>query len=354
MTDTERSRPFSIPVTPPAEPPAPLRPVVVATEGDPHYQRVLDQGRAARAREVEAEARLPAPSRPRRRSGLGRLLAAIAVLIAALVVVDGYGFLKSRFEDSLLLGGLFTLLIGAVLWALARWLGEELRGFRALGRVSALQEQARGLLASDGSSGEGARCAARIEALYRDRADLAPLLERFHEVHADTHSDGDVLRLFEQEVLRPVDQRVYRTVARYGAETAVLTALSPFASLDALLSAWRNLRMMREVATLYGARPGVAGTVALLRHVLESLMVAGAAEYLSEGVAEAFGGQLTSVLLARAGQGVTNGMMTARLGLVTARLCRPVPFAEDQQPGIKQIRKEILARLRQALTGAAA
>jgi putative membrane protein len=38
---------------------------------------------------------------------------------------------------------------------------------------------------------------------------------------------------------------------------------------------------------------------------------------------------------------VLNGVLAARLGLSAMQLCRPLPFAKDELPSLKQLRKEL-------------
>ena len=62
-----------------------------------------------------------------------------------------------------------------------------------------------------------------------------------------------------------------------GQEAAVgvfaLTAAMPSPVLDAMVVIWRGLRLIRDVAALHGMRPGLLGTVALLRRTLASASV---------------------------------------------------------------------------------
>ena len=40
---------------------------------------------------------------------------------------------------------------------------------------------------------------------------------------------------------------------------------------------------------------------------------------------------------ARLGEGVLNGLLTARVGLSALAVCRPMPFAAEKQPGVKDV-----------------
>ena len=55
----------------------------------------------------------------------------------------------------------------------------------------------------------------------------------------------------------------------------MLTTLTPTAVLDILFVAAQNLRMLREIATLYGGRPSTLSTLRLARMVISHLAVTG-------------------------------------------------------------------------------
>ena len=90
--------------------------------------------------------------------------------------------------------------------------------------------------------------------------------------------------------------------------------------------------MMRELATLYGGRPGTLGTIRLAKMVAGHLAVTGGLA-LSDGVISAVIGKgLIGRLSARFGEGAVNGILTARIGLAAMDLCRPLPFLTQPAP----------------------
>jgi putative membrane protein len=88
-------------------------------------------------------------------------------------------------------------------------------------------------------------------------------------------------------------------------------------------------------------RPAAASTATLLRRGLLNVLAAGVVELLSDSAVEAAGAGLLSVLSAKAGQGVLNGVLAAKLGLAAMQLCRPLPFTRDQLPSLRQLRAEL-------------
>lgn len=340
---------------PKAEAPPGPSPTVLAEEGEARFADYLREGRhleeddAAATVEAQAEA-LKRRTTRRRRRALRWFLGAGGLLLAGVLVLDTYTFLDDLFGRSAGLGLLFTTLIGVAVAALLAIVYEELRDIRRLRAISHLQAQAE-RLRQGGGHGGAAPLVTQIAELYQDRPDVEPGLERFRTTVAEAHSDAETLTLFSKQVLRPLDERAYRIVAKYASQTALITAVSPLALLDAMLSLWRNVRMARDVAALYGGRPGSLGTVVLIRGVVTNLTAAGVSDVLADAGAEAFGSTVVARFSSKAGQGMVMGLLTLRVGLATMRFCRPIPFQEEERPRMTRVRDEILKTVYRSLTG---
>ncbi len=72
----------------------------------------------------------------------------------------------------------------------------------------------------------------------------------------------------------------------------------------------------------------------LMRDVLAHLAVTGSLAVGDGIVQQILGHGLASKLSARLGEGVVNGLMTARIGIAAMDLCRPLPFKSLKRPGI--------------------
>ena len=57
---------------------------------------------------------------------------------------------------------------------------------------------------------------------------------------------------------------------------------------------------------------------------------------------------LAARLSAKLGEGVLNGLMTARFGLSVIEVCRPLPFIREEPPRIGDVAGELLSRDRDA------
>jgi len=285
---------------------------------------------------------LPPPVRPkRRRRAAAVFVGSLAALVLAAVGFDTADMIARAFDISPWLGGVLSGLAGVAVASLGVVTGREWRAFARLRRVDALRMEA-ALLRSKGGHGGARPLLDRVEALYAGRREMEGPRRDLSSALTDAHDDREVLDLAERTLLAPLDRQAYRLVLTASRDVGVATALSPAALLDVAVVLWRNMKLVREVAALYGARPGLIGSARLVRRMAENIGVAGVADASDALVTDALGGTLAAALSARLGQGVINGLLTARIGLTAMHLCRPLPYAENRRPRLAEIRKELL------------
>lgn len=247
-------------------------------------------------------------------------LGGLAVLAIGTLLVALADRVLDQFDRSPTLGaaGLAVLLAGASLFGLAAW--RELRGYLQIRRL----DRDRALFRRDTGDPEPARRAALswLARLRGGRLDVAAA----EAAVTRSESVAELLRALEQMPLERLDRRAEAAVTAAAMQTAGMVALSPASAADALLATWRSLRLMREIAGIYGFRPGWLGTAMLLRRVaINAALVIG----VDQGAEWLAGSLVSSPLLARvigdaAGAGAA-GQRVYRLGRITITVCRIVP-----------------------------
>jgi putative membrane protein len=163
------------------------------------------------------------------------------------------------------------------------------------------------------------------------------------------HTDSEVLCLFEQQVLAPIDKLAIKQVSNNASAASVMIAVSPFALLDMLIVLWRNIRMMNQVSGIYGLHLGYWGRVSLIRKIFHTMLYAGAAEILSDAGNYALSAGITGKISTRVAQGMGAGVLTARIGLKAINESRPMPWISESKPGLSGISKQLLADLTKQL-----
>ncbi|ARM12611.1 MULTISPECIES: YcjF family protein [Rhizobium] len=143
-----------------------------------------------------------------------------------------------------------------------------------------------------------------------------------------------LMALAERELLAPLDRKARALIVNASKRVSIVTAVSPRAVVDLLYVLYEAVRLIRAMAELYGGRPGTLGMFRLLRDVLAHLAVTGSIAVGDSLVQQVLGHGLASKLSARLGEGVINGLMTARIGIAAMDLCRPLAFRTLKRPGI--------------------
>ncbi|MBF0426208.1 MAG: TIGR01620 family protein [Magnetococcales bacterium] len=288
---------------------------------------------------------------PRERSGILFLLLMSAFLLL-LLVRQMVLFLSEEWQARPLLGGVLILLAAGGLVAAMVWIGREWYRLARLRALRRLATKGASLVTRQERAGSARTLVRRITPLCQHHPEAAAGLKRLqHLLDDDTLEDAHLLRLFSRQVLAPIDAQAYRVVVSHVSNTTLITALSPLPLVDALVFLWNTLRMVRAVAQCYGVHPGTVGSWILLRDGCQGLLVAGTTDLLANHAGAILGDSLTTMLLARAGQGMANGLFIARVGLQAMRICRPLPFAAGENPGMGRLHKTMAAAIAQAFKG---
>jgi putative membrane protein len=317
---------------------------VVVVDGD-------EAGRPARGTvqiTPEPEPQLPAPIEPpavvRRGFGWGTLFwAAVAGLVLLGLGLGVTHLIEDLFTRSESLGLLGIALTAAAAFALGVVTLRELTALVRLATIEKLHARASAVLLSDDRNESRAilhdllRIAHQNPQLARARNELAS--------HAEDIIDGaDMIRLAERELMTPLDREARRLVSSAAQRVSVVTAISPRAAIDIIFVFVAALRLIRQLARLYGGRPGALGMIRLLRHVIAHLAITGGMAASDSLVQQMLGHGLAAKLSQRLGEGVLNGLLTARLGLAAIDVTRPLPFTALPRPALTDLAKDLLRK----------
>lgn len=223
-------------------------------------------------------------------------------------------------------------------------MAKELWKLRKLRNHFSVHEQSEELLKSD-SVGKGKPF---CESLAKEAgiASENPHLDRWRNSVSSSHSDAEVLEMYDAMVIRQQDTEAKKIVARLSTEAAVLVAVSPLAIADIMLVAWRSFQLIDQLGEIYGVELGYWSRIKLFKLVLVNMAAAGASEIATDASMDLLSMDLAGKVSTRVAQGFGVGILTARLGIRAMALLRPVPWKHEDRVRLGEIRKELALKLK--------
>ena len=241
-------------------------------------------------------------------------LSGVVVLALGLAGLSVGNFVADQFARAAWLGWITLGVAGAGFGLMGVGIWRELWALAMLRRVDELRA---GL-----ASGDAAWIMASARAWSRvvpGGAAIEPALQTVNDPDAAIA----LLRAGPAEALQDSADRLGR-IAALQAVAGIAAIPSP--ALDVVFVAWRGIRLVRQVAALYGVRPGVLATLGLLRRTAMAATMVGAANLAGNTAARAV---LSHPLLAHAlGDAAAAGVAARRLLVLaraTAAACDPLP-----------------------------
>jgi len=283
-----------------------------------------------------------APARARRSFPWGGLfwsaLSGLVVMALGLAVTS---LVEDLFARAPWLGGVGLAFAIAAGLALLAVVVREVSGLLRLATVEQLRRRATEIWESDDRDA-GRALTADLLAQTRRIPGLARGRARLEDHRRDIIDGRDLVKIAERELMAPLDTEARRLVASAAKRVSVVTAISPRAAVDMVFVLLNALRLIRQLAVLYGGRPGTLGVLKLLRQVLSHLAVTGGVAVTDSVVQQVIGHGLAARLSARLGEGMVNGLLTARLGLLAIDQVRPLPFHELPRPALNDLAGNLL------------
>ena len=273
-----------------------------------------------------AAARAMRAAAGRRRATWGRYVwIALASLISLAVSIALYDFVAGLMARNPLLGTIGAALTAVVVLGVLGFAAREAAGMARLDRVDGMRREAETAL-STADREAALRALATLRGLYESRKDCEWGLADLKARQDDLLEAEALLHHAERAVLSPLDARAEQAVGKAARFVAAATALVPVALADVAAALYANLRMIREVAEIYGGRAGWLGSWRLLKAVAGHLVATGAVAIGDDMIGAIAGGGAVSAVSRRFGEGIVNGALTARVGAAAIEVCRPLPF----------------------------
>ena len=262
-------------------------------------------------------------------TGLGGLVS-LALGLWATNLIEG---LFARAESLGIIGLVFGLVF------LAGLIGVVAREIIAVGRQTRIAEThvALAKARADDDRPAARRLVGQLIALYRDRPETARARAEVEDAMRAIIDGRDLIDVAERALLRPLDEKAESEIAAAAKRVSLVTAISPRAFLDVIFVVAQIIRLVRRIAEIYGGRPGLLGLIKLARSIGAHIAITGGMAVGDSLLQQLVGHGIASRISARMGEGVLNGLLTARVGLSALAVCRPMPFSVDKAPGVSEV-----------------
>ena len=246
------------------------------------------------------------------------------------------GLIESFFARSPLLGWSGVALLACAALALLALLTRELMGLLCQRQIARLHMALTDAHASDDRDAARA-LVGDLAGLYAGRPATARARAHLDQLTREIIDGRDLIEIAERELMPALDDEARREIAGAAKRVSVVTTISPRALVDMLFVGAQAVRLIRRLSEIYGGRPGLIGFLRLLRSVGAHLAITGGMAMGDSLVQQALGHGVAARLSARLGEGVLNGLLTARIGLCAMAVCRPMPFAARKAPGVMDV-----------------
>ncbi len=241
-------------------------------------------------------------------------------------------------------GWLGWLTLAVAITALISLIALLIREGLALRRLSAVQDlrTAAAQATERNDAGKARKVTDKLLEITTSLPQTARGRTTLEALRGDIIDGRDLIRITEREILHPLDREARMLILNAAKRVSIVTAVSPRALVDIAYVIFESSRLIRRLSELYGCRPGSFGFLRLARSVIAHLAVTGTLAMGDSVVQQLLGHGLASRLSAKLGEGVINGMMTARIGISAMDIVRPLPFDAEKRPNISDFVGDIV------------
>lgn len=261
--------------------------------------------------------------------GLKAFVYSLLALLLVIVGWESYGLIQFAIQINWFVAILVAGLIAGVVIQGLRLLWVYLADKENLDNLARIRSHA-GRLRAGHDFGHAKKLVQELSLFYEAKPQAAHLSRCLDQL-PDYSNDREAVEYINKLFIRPLDEEAKRRISKQCLQSSVLVGLSPWPGLDMAFALWRSLKMIDDVAQVYGLRPSLANRYKLLKMVIHKVAFVGVTQVVSDQLIQSLG--LTRVG-ASIGQGVGAGIYTARIGIAAMKVTRPFEFVDDELPSI--------------------
>ena len=280
-------------------------------------------------------------------SGAKKTLLVLGLFFAIMMIgtiYDASMTASSMLSNAPILGAIYLVMLFSLIGILGYAIIKQYLGYVKIRRIDALQKRGEDLIKIPSSDVYAYAKEVITPYLHHDNEDIAARAQSLDE-EIDTLLEDEVLERLDEKLLQPLDTLSREVIVKYANQTALSTAISPVALIDAVLILSRSHVMVHDIAKIYGYRPNLLGEISLFKKVFVTLAFASVTEILANHSHDILGTSLLSKLSVHGAQGVANGILIARVGIGTIKSCRPLHYHDKNEGFLKSLTKVIVSAL---------
>ncbi|OUR87186.1 hypothetical protein A9Q81_26055 [Gammaproteobacteria bacterium 42_54_T18] len=277
--------------------------------------------------------------------GLRTFCYSLLILLLTLSGWEVWSVIKSAFAVHWVFACVFVLLLSVVLGLGLRVTRGYLNDHGNAEAMDGIRKQSVRLLEGR-DHGHAKNFISTLNTFYGNKPQQV-YLKRCLDQLPDYCDDREVIEHIDRTFLQPLDQEVLRRIANFSGQTGVAVAVSPWASVDMGLALWRSMKLVDEIAQVYGMRPSLANRYTLIKSVINQLALIGVSEIILDQTMEEIGvSTLSGIAGVRAGQAIGAGVYTAKIGVAAMIVTRPIAFSEKDRPKLKSLIAPIVINIK--------
>lgn len=225
----------------------------------------------------------------------------ILVLLLCFGGLQTYSLIVDAFATSTLVGILWSIGLGIASIMVVSSLYKEFKSVLYLKSADKHRRQVFDILSSGSYSDAFGLCQVMAQDSKLAKSDSYKKFLSQIQSHFDVTS---VFALYEDNVLKELDEKAHSIIVKRSTENGAIVALSPVTWIDMALTLARSLRMIRELSSIYGLQCGLWSRLALYKRVLHNLIFIGVTDLATDALVDVVGAGSVGKLSASLGKGV--------------------------------------------------
>lgn len=287
----------------------------------PHYQervkkRVLNQSQPPLKVPEEPEEQGQTLDSMPVESSFGRWVFALLIVVITLVsfsLVEAYITLEALLKSHLILGIFLSALLGLLVLVLTALIFKEWQGVKQLTKLSQMPLSIDELINKD-ERADTLKTLTKISQTVFINSFAYRCHQAFQNAIKPHHTNHEILYIYQQKVQRPLLKEAKSVLKKESIGAGTIAFVSPNSLLQTLGILWISLRTLKKIAFIYGIRPSVIGNIRLFKIALENLATNSLTDFITDEMANQFGGSISDKLLANSADAITAASLNQRLG----------------------------------------